>query len=1077
MIPPLLRRLCSPALFWTLLALLVTAAGCSRQRKTDRMLSTADQDYQARQFEKAKIEYVNILRQQPTNSIAILRLGKILFRQGQFEESFSLLQEGRKRFPNDIEAGEQMATLYLGAGQFEQARAEAIKVLNLQPTNESALGSYAGSAQKPAERTAALKQLNVWEKQAGDHACFHVTRAQIALRQNDTNTFETELRKALTLDPKSPSAQQTLGIARWSRGATNEAEQAFRTASRLARSGDVVQMNLATFLIDTGRIEDAKTVLTTINREAPERTAAWVAHAEIYLGQTNYAECDRLLSRALGQAPNDVSALLLRAQLRLAEKKPAEAVKLLKAVAEHHPRYGLLQYRLGVAQMMNEELTDAIASLNKAITLDPNNTDAALLLAQINLSRGQPAPALASLVEINRRQPKERSLFLLARAYAANGRPQDAIAVFRSMRTNFPNNPSVPFQLGMLLGQRPEGAAEARANLLEARRLAPDELSPLEALVEFELSHKQPAKALSLLQPELDRKPKSGPLLLLRARVDLIQQDYKAAESALDKAIEVQPDFQPAYMLLAELYQQLNKPKDSIQRLQDLLKQNPKNVQAMTLIGMIQSQLGNNDEAQRFYEDALKIATNYPLALNNHAVLLADVHNRLEDARAEAIRAHQLVPADPSVADTLGWIEYRRGNYPEALRLLNESWQKLAGQPEIEAHLGLIRYMMGQEDTARVALTAALKSTRKFPTRDLATARLATLNVDPALPAAQQIETFEQRRKNDPNDIVALLHLAKARETNGDITGARENYEAALKLNPGLTPALLRLATLEADRDPAKALQMARQAQQAAPTDPEVALTLGRIALRSGDAATAYGLLQNPVRQLATRSDAWFDLATAAFGVGRLEEAAEAMRTAARLGLPASQTHASQNFLVALAYAQAPITPAPAVIEEALKGDPNNGPTLYAQALAYELQGKFPEARDSHEKLLARYAAFTPSIRQLAILYAERLNNDAKAFELATKARTALPKDDRLAQTLAGLADRRGDHRYAVQLLTEVARNRPQDATVQFALGRAYLGLKQLRDARAALERALKLDPTGTFVPEAKKLLTENKAG
>ena len=1076
MILKLSRTVGRPASLWTLLALILSVAGCS-QSKTDKALVTADQDYQARQYEKAKIEYINILRKDPTNSAAVLRLGKIFFRQGQFEESFPLLKQGQQRFPADVEAREQLATLYLGAGQFDLARAEATNILNLQPTNETALSSFVGSSQNPSERAAALKQLSVWEKQAGDHACFHVIRSQIAIRQNDTNTFETELRKALTLDPKSVSAQQTLGIARWSQGATNEAEQAFRTAARLAPPGDVVRMNLAGFLLSSGRIEDAKTVLTEINRDAPERTPAWVMHAEIVLGQTNFAECDRLLGRALGQAPNDVSALMLRAQLRLAEKKPAEAVKILKATAEHHPRYGLLQFKLGVAQMMNEELTDAIASLNKAITLDPNNTDAALLLAQINLSRGQPAPALAALVDINRRQPKERSLFLLARAYAANGRPQDAIAVFRSMRTNFPNNPSVAFQLGMLLGQRPEGAAEARTNLLVARRLAPDDLSPVEALVELEMSNKQPAKALAILQPELDRKPKSGPLLLLRARIHLVQQDFKAAEADLGKAIELQPDYQPAYMLLAELYQQMDRPKESLQRLQDLLKQNPKNVQAMTLIGMIQSQLGNNDEAQRFYEDALKISTNFPLALNNHAVLLADVRNRLDDARAEATRARQLVPADPSVADTLGWIEYRRANYPEALRLLNESWQKLAGQPDIEAHLGLVRYMMGQEEAARVAFTAALKSTRKFQSRDLVTARLATLNLDPALPAAKRIETLEKSRKSDPSDLVAILRLAQAYEATGDVNAARENYEAVLKLNPGLTTALLRLSTLEADRDPAKALQMARQAQLAAPTDPEVGLTLGRIALRSGDAAGAYGLLQAPARQLATRSDAWFDLANAAFGVGRLDEAAEAMRTANKLGLAASLARSGQNFLALLAYAQTPVTPAPAFVDETLKADPAYAPAQYAQALANELQGKFQEASDGHEKLLQRYATFAPSMRQLAILYAERLNNDAKAFELATKARAALPKDDRLAQTLAGLAYRRGDHRFAVQLLMEVARSRPQDATVQFALGRAYLGLKQVRDARAALERAIKLDPKGTFVTEAKKILAENKAG
>ena len=75
------------------------------------------------------------------------------------------------------------------------------------------------------------------------------------------------------------------------------------------------------------------------------------------------------------------------------------------------------------------------------------------------------------------------------------------------------------------------------------------------------------------------------------------------------------------------------------------------------------------------------------------------------------------------------------------------------------------------------------------------------------------------------------------------------------------------------------------------------------------------------------------------------------------------------------------------------------------------------------------------------------------------------------------LAYRRGDHCYAVRLFSEVAPARPTDEDVQFGIGRAYLGLKQPKDGRAALDRAIELDPKAAFVPEGRKLLADNKAG
>ena len=64
-------------------------------------------------------------------------------------------------------------------------------------------------------------------------------------------------------------------------------------------------------------------------------------------------------------------------------------------------------------------------------------------------------------------------------------------------------------------------------------------------------------------------------------------------------------------------------------------------------------------------------------------------------------------------------------------------------------------------------------------------------------------------------------------------------------------------------------------------------------------------------------------------------------------------------------------------------------------------------------------------------------SNDKKAYELAAKAREALPDDPDLAKALGIVTYRQGDYARAVNLLKESNRNRGGDAQLMYYLGMA----------------------------------------
>jgi len=66
------------------------------------------------------------------------------------------------------------------------------------------------------------------------------------------------------------------------------------------------------------------------------------------------------------------------------------------------------------------------------------------------------------------------------------------------------------------------------------------------------------------------------------------------------------------------------------------------------------------------------------------------------------------------MADTLGWVYYRKNVYTRAIVYLKEAAEKLPNQPMVRYHLGMAYHKNGNADLARKELTKALELDPKF---------------------------------------------------------------------------------------------------------------------------------------------------------------------------------------------------------------------------------------------------------------------------------------------------------------------------------------------------------------------------
>ena len=608
--------------------------------------------------------------------------------------------------------------------------------------------------------------------------------------------------------------------------------------------------------------------------------------------------------------------------------------------------------------------------------------------------------------------------------------------------------------------------------------------------------------AVEAIETGIQLDPKKARGYLELGELQLNRGASDAAEDAFKTAVEVAPESVSARLSLTNFYLAAGRRPDAKRALDEGLALEPESPIFNQALAIFYLQ-GNDFEGAKPYLDASN-----RLAKNNLAVQfeLADFFLRSGRTDAAVEELARITPADSDFATLrlkLASIHLAAKRPADAYKVVEDLLKR---EPRNVEGLVLKARLLGADrkfEEALVAANAALAADARVADAHYVsgTIHLGLNKLDDARKA------FAEVLRLNPGNSPAQLQLSRLEFSQGRLDAAVEYAQQAVNSQPNNVDARLALAKAFIGRqDFGRAEAELVQLTASFPKVPAVHVQAGVLSLMRGNTAAARRSFERTLtldrdNVEAIKGLVVLDLAT------RNTTGAEA-----RIKAALDKNPSRADLLMTAANVYAATGDARQVedsLRKAVDAEPSNLRAYQSLGEFYANQGRLKEAEEQFERLVARqpdsvsahtmaailahlqndtaraqkrYEAILQidprapiAANNLAYLQAENGGNLDVALQLAQTAKSQLPDDPEVNDTLGWVYYKKDLATLAISALELSVAKEPRNQLYQYHLGLAYAKAGDSTKARQFLEEAIKLNPEAAESAEAKKALAALK--
>jgi len=601
-----------------------------------------------------------------------------LYLEERAQDLLPFIEQGRSANPGSLSIRLQKIQALKALEKQDEVVAEYQQLIELYPEDLSFLGALAEYYVAKERLAEAEELLRAQVKSEPDSIERKMLLARFLLMNQSPEAAVAELETMLKQDPENMELRNALGGQLAAMGETDRAEAVFKQTFEFDLKGDGAQTarnQLAQLGLSRKDYEQAKRWNAEALEIEPENPEALTTRARLNMIDGDYAAAIPDLRLALRASPESVPTLLLLSEAQQRERAINLALDNYRAVLRLQPDNLIALYQSAAILAGQENYTEAEANIERILAAQPGNV-----------------PAINLLVEILSRQQRWDDAQLLVDRLAAD----EKTAGMSDMMTAV---------LELRQGNHDRAIELAKGALAQDEQLT----TAVTVAAQAYASKGDLEGGISFVKGHLAAHPENGEVYDILAQLYVANKQYKEAIAAYEKAIELAPQRVQSYIGLANLHHSTGSPEAIIGLYERGIAANPEN-------GMLKSELavqyqlaGDNEKALALLEEAYALDPKSEIVRNNMAGLLIDYFpTELNLRRAQELTSGFEESGNPALIDTLGWLQYKQGNIPQAINLLVAA-QKAGGEgPDYWYHLGMAYAKNGQADLAKEQLAKVL---------------------------------------------------------------------------------------------------------------------------------------------------------------------------------------------------------------------------------------------------------------------------------------------------------------------------------------------------------------------------------
>lgn len=688
-----------------------------------------------------------IVELDPNDLDAHLRLGRYYVLFNDLDEALKQVDAAEKLNARDASVLALRAAVQLKLNDPKGAVAAAERSLEIRPGNTEALVVMAAERSSQNDFEGALKILKTATEDRGGQLGIQLFKMRLYEQMGNQEQVEVLLRKLVSLYPKEAGFRRQLVRYYVAQKRLDDAEKEVRAIAKEDPANIEIGLDVVRFL-STFRGADAA------RKELDARIAAGknvfqyrMTLADLLLAQGKTDEGTQLLEQLVADAASDADVLAARIKLadthlKSGKLKPAEA--LIATILSKDARNGAALRLRATVHMERGQYDDATADLRQALSDQPRSTELMQLQALVyerngeieladrqytdalRASNSDPAVGLNYVAFLRRRGNVARAediLVDLLNHAPRNVRVLTSLAQTRLARQDWSGAQEIADRLRKVSDN--QGAAdqilaaalsgqqkydESVGILQNAYAALPGSPRPMYALVNTLMRAGKMDRAKAFVQTVLEKDPTNIDAMVLMASIQLANNEQDKALGTLQAAIKQNPKRIASYRALANLHLQRGESDEAVKIVQAGLSVQPENPTLRLVLAMVLERKGDYEAAINEYEDLHKQRSGSMIIANNLASLLSDHRSDKESLDKAYTLAVSLRKSEvPQFKDTLGWVHYRRGEFKDAVPLLEEAVSQLPEIALARYHLGMTYAAMGEPKKASEQLVKGLE--------------------------------------------------------------------------------------------------------------------------------------------------------------------------------------------------------------------------------------------------------------------------------------------------------------------------------------------------------------------------------